>query len=144
MKRTPHAAAVFALGVALIAGTTACSVESTPEPEKMGVVEKLPADTDETQSKKNAQEFRSWVDEHGTAQQKEAVGRVQRVIGEWDEQTGNAYISTDINGGKTEVKDPQTAAASVVKAFADWKDSKQGYASVYDVFGNAMITNYKF
>ncbi|MDX3387832.1 hypothetical protein PV682_41280 [Streptomyces niveiscabiei] len=144
MKRTPHPAAVLALGVAIVAGTAACSTDSTAEPDKIGVVEKLPADTDEAQSKKNAQEFRSWITEHGTAQQKDAAGRVQRIIGEWNEKTGNAYISTDINGGKTQVEDPQAAATAIAKAFGDWKDSDQGYASVYDVFGNAMITNYKF
>lgn len=144
MKRTPHTAAVLTLGAVLMAGTAACSTDSAAEPDKIGVVEKLPADTDEAQSKKNAQEFRSWIDEHGTAQQKDAAGRVQRIIGEWNEKTGNAYISTDINGGKTQVEDPQAAATAIVKAFAGWKDSDQGYASVYDVFGNAMVTNYKF
>lgn len=144
MKRTPRIAAVLTLGVALIAGTAACSTESAAKPDQIGAVEKLPADTDEAKSKKNAQEFRSWVSEHGDAQEKGAVGRVQRIIGEWNEKTGNAYISTDINGGKTQVEDPQAAATAIVKAFAAWKDSDQGRASVYDVFGNAMITNYKF
>ncbi|MFF8938461.1 hypothetical protein ACF08O_27845 [Streptomyces paradoxus] len=144
MKRTPHAAAVLTLGAVLIAGTAACSTESAAKPDKIGVVEKLPSDPNEAKSKENAQEFRSWVEAHGTAQEKEAVGRVQRVIGEWNEKTGNVYLSTDIEGGKTQVKDPQAAATAIVKAFGDWKDSDQGYASVYDVFGNAMITNYKF
>ncbi|WP_432198834.1 hypothetical protein [Streptomyces sp. bgisy027] len=144
MKRTPHTAAVLALGAVLVAGTAACSTDSTAKPDGMGVVEKLPADTDEAQSKRNAQEFRSWINEHGSTQQKDAAGRVQRIIGEWNEKTGNAYISTDINGGKTQVEDPQAAATEIAKAFGEWKDSDQGFASVYDVFGNAMITNYKF
>ncbi|WP_330457983.1 hypothetical protein OIB37_14400 [Streptomyces sp. NBC_00820] len=144
MNRTPHIAAVLALGAVLAAGTTACSVKDTAKPDKIGVVEKLPVDTDKAQSKKNAREFRSWVEKNGTAQQKAAAARVDRIIGEWNEQTGNAYISTDINGGKTQVTDPQAAAGAIVKAFASWKDSKQGYASVYDVFGNAMVTNYQF
>ncbi|MEV4340122.1 hypothetical protein [Streptomyces sp. NPDC049590] len=144
MKRTPHTTAVLALSAVLIAGASACSTESSAKPDKIGVVEKLPSDPDEAKSKENAQEFRSWVNAHGTDQEKGAVGRVQRIIGEWSEKSGNAYISTDINGGKTQVEDPQAAATAVVKAFAEWKDSDQGYASVYDVFGNAMITNYKF
>jgi hypothetical protein len=144
VKRTPHTAAVLTLGAVLIAGTAACSTDSAAKPDKIGVVEKLPADPNEAKSKKNAQEFRSWVTAHGTAQEKEAVGRVQRIIGEWNEKTGNVYLSTDIEGGKTQVEDPQAAAAAIVKAFGDWKDSDQGYASVYDVFGNAMITNHKF
>ncbi|MEU0738137.1 hypothetical protein [Streptomyces sp. NPDC006134] len=144
MKRTPHTAAVLALGAVLMAGISACSTESSAEADKIGVVEKLPTDPDQAKSKENAQEFRSWVNVHGTAQEKDAVGRVQRIIGEWNEKTGNAYISTDINGGKTQVEGPQAAATAIAKAFGDWKDSEQGYASVYDVFGNAMITNYKF
>ncbi|WP_370259806.1 hypothetical protein [Streptomyces sp. V4I8] len=128
----------------MIAGTAACSAEDTAKPDKIGVVESLPPDTDKAQSKKNAQEFRSWVEQHGTTQEKDAVLRVDRIIGEWNEHTGNAYISTDINGGKTQVKDPQAAAEVIAKAFGGWKDSEQGYASVYDVFGNAVITNYKF
>ncbi|MFI9343280.1 hypothetical protein ACIG0D_18720 [Streptomyces sp. NPDC052773] len=144
MKRTPHTAAALALGAVLLAGTAACSTEKAAEPDKIGVVEKLPEDTNEAQSKKNAQEFRSWVAEHGTAQQKQAAGRVDRILGEWNEHTGNAYISTDINGGKTPVKDPRAAAAAIADAFAEWKDSEQGYASVYDVFGNAVLTNQRF
>jgi hypothetical protein len=144
VKRTPRIAAVFALGAVLAAGTAACSTESTAKPDKIGVVEKLPDDTDKAQSKQNAAEFRSWVEEHGTAEEKSAVTRVDRILGEWNEQTGNAYISTDINGGKTQVADPQAAATAIAKAFASWKDSKEGYASVYDVYGNAVITNYKF
>ncbi|MEV5463865.1 hypothetical protein [Streptomyces sp. NPDC002788] len=144
MKRTPHTAAVLALGAVLITGTAACSTESSAKADEIGVVEKLPTDPDKAKSKENAQQFRSWVNALGTAQEKDAVGRVQRIIGEWNEKTGNAYISTDINGGKTQVEDPQAAAAAIVEAFADWKDSNQGYASVYDVFGNAMITNHKF
>ncbi|MGW2419142.1 hypothetical protein ACWC0C_07740 [Streptomyces sp. NPDC001709] len=144
MKRTPRIAAVLALGAALAAGTAACSTKESAQPDKIGVVEKLPTDTDKAQSKKNAEDFRAWVKEHGTAQQKAASPRVDRIIGEWNAQTGNAYISTDINGGKAPVKDAQATAAAIVKAFASWKDSKQGYASVYDVFGNAVITNYKF
>ncbi|GAA2639596.1 hypothetical protein [Streptomyces vastus] len=144
MKPTPHTAAVLALCAALFGGATACTAEDTAKADKVGVAETLPTDTDKKQSKKQAEDFRSWVKEHGTTQQKAAVLRVDRIIGEWNEHTGNAYISTDINGGKTEVKDPQAAVDAIVKAFSGWKDSDQGYVSVYDVFGNAMVTNQQF
>ncbi|MEV7090662.1 hypothetical protein AB0O07_33165 [Streptomyces sp. NPDC093085] len=144
MKPTPRTAAVLALGAVLIAGISACSIETSAKADKIGVVEKLPEDLDQAKSKENAQEFRSWVDAHGSAQEKDAVGRVQRIIGEWNKRTGNAYISTDISAGKTQEKDPQAAASAIAKAFGDWQNSDQGYASVYDVSGNAMITNYKF
>ncbi|MFS4092866.1 hypothetical protein [Streptomyces sp. AF1A] len=144
MKRTPRIGALLALGAVLIAGTAGCSTEEAAKPDKVGVVEKLPTDTDKARSKQNAAEFRSWVEKHGTAEQKTAAPRVDRIIGEWNDQTGNAYISTDINGDKTPVKDAQATATAIAKAFASWKDSKEGYASVYDVFGNAVLTNYKF
>ncbi|GLW49765.1 hypothetical protein Stsp02_54260 [Streptomyces sp. NBRC 14336] len=143
MKRTPHTAAFLALGAVLLFGTAACT-DSAPEADAVGVVEKLPEDTDSAQSEKNAAEFRAWAEKNGNAEEKDAVGRVQRILGEWDSKTGNAYVSTDINGGKSEVKDPQGAANTIAEAFAEWKDSDQGYVSVYDVFGNAMITNHKF
>ncbi|UXY27722.1 hypothetical protein [Streptomyces sp. HUAS TT20] len=144
VKRTPHIVTVFALGAVLAGAATACSTESTAKPDGIGVAEKLPDDTDKARSKQNAADFRSWVEEHGTAEQKTATTRVDRILGEWNEQTGNAYISTDINGGKTQVADPEAAATAIARAFASWKDAKEGYASVYDVYGNAVITNYKF
>lgn len=128
----------------MLAGATACTAEDTGRSDENTVMETLPEDTDTARSKKNAQEFRDWVADHGNAREKSAVRRVVRVLGEWDERTGNAYISTDINGGKTEVRDPQAAAKAIVEAFADWKDSEEGHASVYDVFGNAVITNHEF
>lgn len=143
MKRI-HSAVIFALAVVLAAGTAGCSAETVAEPDEVGVAEELPQDTNGAQSKKVAKEFRAWAEESGTARQKDAVGRVQRILGEWDESTGSAYISTDINGGRTPVSNPQATASTIVEAFADWRDSDQGFASVYDVFGNAMITNRKF
>lgn len=128
----------------LTIAATAAVASLAFRPDKVGAAETLPTDTDKKQSKKQAEDFRSWVKEHGTTQEKAAVVRVDRIIGEWNEHTGNAYVATDINGGKTEVKDPQAAADAIVKAFGGWKDSDQGYVSVYDVFGNAMVTNHKF
>ncbi|MFJ3229585.1 hypothetical protein [Streptomyces sp. NPDC086787] len=143
MKRIPHVVAALALGTLLAAGTAACT-ESTAKADGTGVTEKLPADTDKARSKQNAQEFRSWVKEHGTPQQKDAAALVERIIGEWDTKTGNAYISTDINGGESSMADPQSTAAAIAKAFDSWKDSKEGHASVYDVYGNAVVTDYEF
>ena len=144
MKPTPHTAALIGLCAVLFAGATACSTETTAQPDKMGTVETLPPDPDKARSKKQAVEFRAWVKEHGTEEQQAAVVRVQRIIGEWDEHTGTAYISTDINGGRTPVRDPQPAAAAIVKAFDGWKDSDQGHAAVFDVFGNVLVGHQKF
>ncbi|MCX2968045.1 MULTISPECIES: hypothetical protein [Streptomyces] len=144
MKRTSRVLAALSLGAALAAGGAACSAADTAEADKLGIVQKLPEDTDAAQSKRNAEEFRSWVEQNGTGGQKEATARVDRVIGEWNEKTGNAYVSTDINGGETPVHDPEATATAVAEAFAAWQDSEQGFVSVYDVFGNAMITNHRY
>ncbi|MFJ6927312.1 hypothetical protein ACIQUP_08475 [Streptomyces nigra] len=93
-----------------------------------------------TQSRKNAEELRDWVRRHGDARQKEAVGRVRRIIRAGDGESGDAYVSTDINGGTTPVRDPLATAGAVAEAFAAWKGAEQGRVAVYDVFGNPMIT----
>lgn len=137
--------AALTLGACLAIGlTSGCEWTDTTAQGTPAVKENLPADADKAQSKKHAHDFRTWVDAHGTQEQKEAASRVQRIIGEWDDKTGNAYISTDINGGTKPVKDSMATARALVAAFDSWKDSKQGYVSVYDVFGNALVTNHTF
>ncbi|WP_156724689.1 hypothetical protein [Streptomyces apocyni] len=133
-------AVVLAIGL-----TAGCAlIETVPEGESADR-STLPSDPDKSRSKKQAADFRTWVSTHGTDEQKEAATRVQRVIGEWDAKTGNAYVSTDINGGPTPVEDGMAAAAAVASAFDDWKDPEQGGSvSVYDVFGNALVVNHKF
>lgn len=144
VKRTSHIAAAVVLGAVLVGGTAACSSGDSARPDGVGVMEKLPTDTDAARSKKTAGEFRNWVREHGTAQQKATAPLVRRILGEWNERKGDAYISTDIGGGTSSTPDPRAAAAAIVKAFAGWKHSGQGHASVYDVYGNAVITDYRF
>ncbi|MDI9832212.1 hypothetical protein [Streptomyces sp. KAU_LT] len=141
MRRTPRtAAALLVLGAVLLSGTTACtSGDAAPRGEAQGV---LPDDPDQVRSRHNAQELRAWVARHGDARQREAVGRVQRIIRAGEK--GDAYVSTDINGGRTPVRDPLEAADAVAEAFAAWKDADRGRVSVYDVFGNAMIADREF
>ncbi|MBB5934203.1 hypothetical protein [Streptomyces zagrosensis] len=135
----PALATLLAIGLA-----TGCSwVETTPE-SNSDFQERLPADPDKARSKKNALDFRAWVSAHGTPPQREAATHVQRIIGEWDAQTGRAYISTDINGGIKPVEDSMAAAMALAAAFDHWKTSKQSSVSVYDVMGNALIANYEF
>ncbi|MGW4494097.1 hypothetical protein [Streptomyces sp. NPDC004376] len=38
----------------------------------------------------------------------------------------------------------QGAADAIAEAFASWKDSTAGFVSVYDVYGNAVVTNHRF
>ncbi|MEW2130208.1 hypothetical protein [Streptomyces sp. NPDC005435] len=143
----PRSRAVAALALAaFLAGGTGCSVlEDTAHPDgTTRAAEKLPADQDRARSKANAREFRAWAAAHGTGAQKSAAARVDRVIGTWDAQAGNAYVSTDIGGGRTPVADPQGTADAIAEAFASWKDSAAGLVSVYDVYGNAVVTNHRF
>ncbi|MFD4631019.1 hypothetical protein ACFVYR_08505 [Streptomyces sp. NPDC058284] len=137
--------AALALGACVAIGlTSGCEWTDTTAQGTATEQETLPPDADKKQSRKNADDFRAWVEANGTQEQKKAASRVRRVIGEWDDRTGNAYISTDINGGTTPVKEPMATARALAAAFDDWKDSKEGYVSVYDVFGNALVTNEEF
>ncbi|MER5490091.1 hypothetical protein [Streptomyces sp. NPDC002490] len=129
---------------ALLSFTVACGKDSVAEPDQVRIVAKLPEDVDEIRSKKNADAFRSWADRNGTASQKAAANRVGRILGEWDANTGNAYISTDIDGQKTLEADLRAMANDLVEAFDDWSDSELGYVSVYDRNGDALKTNHRF
>ncbi|MFD5557578.1 hypothetical protein ACFWIA_27525 [Streptomyces sp. NPDC127068] len=137
-----------ALTALLVTGlTTGCNpLESKPKGEKAPdaptlTEPKLPEDTDAAGSKKAAAEFRTWIKANGDDQQKAAASRVQRVLGDWQGELAEAYISTDINGGKTEVADPLGAAKALAGAFDRWKNAAngvEGAVSVHDVNGNAL------
>ncbi|MFH9426065.1 hypothetical protein [Streptomyces sp. NPDC017529] len=145
MRTRPTRPVLLTLGACLAIGlTSGCEWTDTTAHGTPVAQETLPADNDKAQSKKHARDFRAWIGSHGTPDQKEAASRVQSIIGEWDDKTGNAYISTDINGGTKPVKDAMATARSLATAFDDWKDAKEGYVSVYDVFGNALVTNSSF
>ncbi|MFJ6543596.1 hypothetical protein ACIQMP_23515 [Streptomyces sp. NPDC091385] len=141
-----RALAALALTAFLVGGGTGCSaLEDTARPDgTTRAAERLPADQDRTRSKANAREFRTWTAAHGTDAQKSAAARVDRIVGTWDAHAGNAYVATDIGGGRTPVADPQGAADAIAEAFASWKDSTAGFVSVYDVYGNAVVTNHRF
>ncbi|QKW49992.1 hypothetical protein [Streptomyces buecherae] len=145
MRRCSARSTASALGVLIAVGLTAgCEwTETTPESSSR-IQEVLPADPDEARSEEHARDFRAWVDDNGTPRQREAVTRVLSIIGEWDEETGNAYVSTDINGGLTPVEDSMASATALAEAFDRWQNSEQGFVSVYDVAGNALIANYEF
>ncbi|MFT2017032.1 hypothetical protein ACMA1D_14460 [Streptomyces sp. 796.1] len=145
MRPRSARSAALALAVLLAVGLVAgCEWTGTTPESSSRIQEVLPADPDEARSKKNAEDFRAWVDDHGTPRQREAVTRVLNIIGEWDEETGNAYVSTDINGGMSPVEDSMASATALAEAFDRWQNSEQGFVSVYDVAGNALIANYEF
>jgi hypothetical protein len=131
------------LGIAATAALlTGCSLHGdSVGPDPTGVATELPEDTNQAKSSQQAQEFRSWVDKHGTASQQKAAARVQKIIGEWDAKSGTAFISTDINGGPTQVKDPMSTAEAIVKTFTAYIQSQEIRVSLYDVFGQVLTGN---
>jgi len=121
---------------------TGCSLQDdSAGPGPTGVATKIPQDTNRAKSSKQAQDFRSWVDKHGNGSQQEAAARVQRIIGDLDEKSGAAFISTDINGGPTQVKNPASTAETIVKTFTAYIKPQQTRVSVYDVFGHVLTGN---
>jgi len=50
-------------------------------------------------------------------------------------------ISTDINGGPTQVKNPASTAETIVKTFTAYIKPQQTRVSVYDVFGHVLTGN---
>ncbi|MFH8989326.1 hypothetical protein [Streptomyces sp. NPDC017940] len=129
-----------ALGAFLAVGLAVGCSWTESEPDATSVVPSaLPDDTDKSQSKRNAERFRSWVDAHGTKSQRAAAARVERVIREGDGGSGKTYIATDINGGPTPVEDGMATADDLAAAFGKWKASEEGVVSVYDVNGNVLV-----
>lgn len=131
------------LGIAATAALlTGCSLQDdSVGPGPTGVATKLPQDTDRAKSSEQARKFRSWVDKHGDSSQQKAAARVQRIIGDWDDKSGTAFISTDVNGGSTPVKDPTSTAETIVKTFTAYIEPQQTRVSVYDVFGQVLTGN---
>ncbi|MFI0506004.1 hypothetical protein ACH3WN_24620 [Streptomyces albogriseolus] len=85
-----------------------------------------------------AEQFKAFVDENGTAQEKEAVSHVTKVQGA-DEQNDildTADVYTDFTGG---IMGEGTGPAKLIaSAFADWKQSENGLVTVYDADGELL------
>ncbi|MFE0574086.1 hypothetical protein ACFW21_18160 [Streptomyces albogriseolus] len=85
-----------------------------------------------------AEQFKAFVEENGTAQEKEAVSHVTKVQGA-DEQNDildTADVYTDFTGG---IMGEGTGPAKLIaSAFADWKQSKNGLVTVYDADGELL------
>ncbi|MFE1444422.1 hypothetical protein [Streptomyces sp. NPDC058739] len=137
MRKTATALLGIAVAAGLLTGCTS-SDDHRNAASSSSVATKLPDDPDRTKSRKQAEEFRSWVRKHGTGAQQNAVTRVQKIIGEWDAETATAFISTDINGGPTPVADPMATADAIAEAFTTYTRSQKSRVSVYDVFGNLL------
>ncbi|MFD8256220.1 hypothetical protein [Streptomyces werraensis] len=85
-----------------------------------------------------AEQFKAFVEENGTVQEKEAVSHVTKVQGA-DEQNDildTADVHTDFTGG---IMGEGTGPAKLIaSAFADWKQSENGLVTVYDADGELL------
>ncbi|MEU1080337.1 hypothetical protein ABZ368_08815 [Streptomyces sp. NPDC005908] len=98
------------------------------------------ADTgQETENKASqAEQFKAFVKENGTAQEKEAVAHVTKVQGADDRNDifDTADVYTDFTGG---IMGEGTGPAKLIaSAFADWKQSENGLVTVYDADGELL------
>ncbi|MET9305107.1 hypothetical protein ACFY65_16535 [Streptomyces cellulosae] len=85
-----------------------------------------------------AEQFKAFVEENGTPQEKEAVAHVTKVQGA-DEQNDildTADIYTDFTGGL--MGEGSGPAKLIASAFADWKQSENGLVTVYDADGELL------
>lgn len=103
-----------------------------------------PAQSADAASKRTpAEEFKAFVDGHGTATEKRAVKHVTKVHGaeEQNDVLDAPEIYTDYSGGITGPH--QTDGKLIASAFADWKHSKNGVVTVYDKDGE-ILSNGEF
>ncbi|MFI1129522.1 hypothetical protein ACH4UX_09325 [Streptomyces althioticus] len=85
-----------------------------------------------------AEQFKAFVKENGTAQEKEAVSHVTKVQGA-DKQNDildTADVYTDFAGGL--MGEGSGPAKLIASAFADWKQSENGLVTVYDADGELL------
>ncbi|MEU0286235.1 hypothetical protein [Streptomyces sp. NPDC006147] len=98
------------------------------------------ADTGQETGKKasQAEQFKAFVKENGTAQEKEAVAHVTKVQGADDRNDifDTADVYTDFTGG---IMSEGTGPAKLIaSAFADWRQSENGLVTVYDADGELL------
>ncbi|MEU2328598.1 hypothetical protein ABZ581_16145 [Streptomyces althioticus] len=101
-----------------------------------------PGKTEETEKAgtklSHAEQFKAFVKENGTAQEKEAVSHVTKVQGA-DKQNDildTADVYTDFTGGL--MGEGSGPAKLIASAFADWKQSENGLVTVYDADGELL------
>ncbi|BCK72614.1 hypothetical protein Srufu_065670 [Streptomyces libani subsp. rufus] len=96
--------------------------------------EKKPAPAPESP----ADQFRAFVAKHGSPNEKAALGHVTKVQGadELNDILDSVDIYTDFTGGL--MGPHQSEGKLIASAFADWKESKNGLVTVYDVKGEIL------
>ncbi|MFD5397767.1 hypothetical protein ACFWJW_26585 [Streptomyces sp. NPDC127097] len=100
--------------------------------------EKKPEEKPEPAPKSPADQFKAFVAKHGSANEKAALGHVTKVQGadELNDILDSVEIYTDFTGGL--MGPHQSEGKLIASAFADWKDSKNGLVTVYDVKGEIL------
>ncbi|MFD4005095.1 hypothetical protein [Streptomyces rubiginosohelvolus] len=122
--------------VLLITGLlVGCSLEAEPEAESQtpAVVKTLPPDDDAADSQKSAQDFRKAS--QGDAAVYDLVSSVDKIIGEWDEKQGRAFISTKLPAAQSTEKNGELLAG----AFGTWQRSESGSLPVSVYGGNGKL-----
>ncbi|MFD3611778.1 hypothetical protein ACFWXA_27605 [Streptomyces atroolivaceus] len=85
-----------------------------------------------------ADRFKAFIEENGTAAEKAAAGHITKVQGA-DESNGildSADVYTDFTGGM--MGPHQGEGKLLASAFADWKDSDNGLVTIYDEKGEIL------
>ncbi|UYB43622.1 hypothetical protein SLV14_006621 [Streptomyces sp. Je 1-4] len=90
-----------------------------------------------------ADQFKAFVAKNGSANEKAAIGHVTKVQGaeEQNDILDSVDIYTDFTGGL--MGPHQSEGKLIASAFADWKDSKNGLVTIYDVKGE-LLANCNF
>ncbi|MEU8913083.1 hypothetical protein [Streptomyces nigrescens] len=85
-----------------------------------------------------ADQFKAFVAKNGRANEKAAIGHVTKVQGaeEQNDILDSVDIYTDFTGGL--MGPHQSEGKLIASAFADWKDSKNGLVTIYDVKGELL------
>ncbi|MFE7542997.1 hypothetical protein [Streptomyces platensis] len=106
--------------------------KSKKKPEKGP--EKKPASA----PKSPADQFKAFVAKHGSPNEKAALGHVTKVQGadELNDILDSVDIYTDFTGGL--MGPHQSEGKLIASAFADWKESRNGLVTVYDVKGEIL------
>jgi len=88
--------------------------------------------------KSPADQFKAFVAKHGSPNEKAALGHVTKVQGadELNDILDSVDIYTDFTGGL--MGPHQSEGRLIASAFADWKESKNGLVTVYDVKGEIL------
>ncbi|MEJ8646817.1 hypothetical protein WKI65_01715 [Streptomyces sp. MS1.AVA.3] len=88
--------------------------------------------------KSPADQFKAFVAQNGSANEKAAIGHVTKVQGA-DEQNDildSVDIYTDFTGGM--LGPHQSEGKLIASVFADWKQSKNGLVTIYDAKGEIL------